>query len=1058
MVRRRYSQSTLRRHSALDDNGSHSSDRVVPGNALQAASAAGHVHIINLLLENKPPALVSTPGGWYGSALMAAVVSGSSDTAFALLEEKANPNLRSKAHGRPLEKAADMGWTGREIVKDLLEYKGEIDVSQKVKGLHILHKAARYDMQELAIHCLEKGCSIDITTSEGPAYYHRFGDFARVMTPLAYACAEGHAGMVRLLLRRGASLESDRDPSAVLWIAAYQGHPDVVDTLITTFKAGHDKNQVASFFEQRPFPQSGHPILFAAATSTSPDTVRRLVEHGVKYQSNWFNATPLLGTATFRRPNVTKCLLDLHEEGKIDVCIDQKANHGRTALFEACELNRQRITDHLLNAGADYTISDIHDNTPLHASAHHDNIGVMTLLLKKALKDNGRTPAFYRFLNAKTKTGQTALIHCTERNRLTYFNLLLDYGADYTISGHTGNTSLHWAGRMGNDTMIVTLLEKAKGAERERKSFKEFLNSRNREGRTALAVPVMSNRISTVKLLLDYGIDYCIGRNNDVTPLHSACYRGFTELVQLLLDTASQDLDAARFAAFLNQQNSKGKTALMDAVDSENNRSPHMSIVRILLDHGADPLLARAENITPLHHACWIGHHELVTLLLKRAPASMDQASSRTLLNQRNHKGATPFMDAINSMDGETHFDVVQTLLDHGADYMMPKNRDITVLHHCCYCGKRDLLKLLLACVSEEPDPIRRKAFINQQTEKGKTALFDAADTNRLEIVDMMLSHDADYSIPQREDITVLHVACHRGYREVVERILAYASKGVDTARFQSFLNHRNDKAKTALIDAVETARPVICEMLLNHGANYTMVKRDNITVLHIASHRGHFEVTKRLLAHGKRDADTSRFIAFLNHRNKWGRTALVDAAATDRPNIMKMLLEDGADYTISDERGFTALHHCASRGHSSCVRGLLEHLARRSRENNAQHTCVKDFVNQRSKITRFSALHDAAKQGRVTATKILLEHGVEYDTYDWQKFTPLHHAVDKGNEDLAMVLLKHAKGDRDRAKFKRFLEARKERGGETEGEGAKRMGIERVVALIEECEREFGG
>ncbi|KAL8864166.1 MAG: hypothetical protein Q9174_007444, partial [Haloplaca sp. 1 TL-2023] len=363
---------------------------------------------------------------------------------------------------------------------------------------------------------------------------------------------------------------------------------------------------MASFFEQRPFTKSGHPILFAAATSTSPPTVRRLIEHGVKYQGNWFNATPLLATATFRRPYVTRCLLDLHREGKIDVCIDQKANNGRTALFEACELNRQRITDQLLDAGADYTISDIHNNTPLHASAHHDNIGIMTLLLRKASKDKGRTPAFYRFLNARTKTGQTALIHCTERDRLTFLNLLLDHGADYTLSGHTGNTALHWAGRMGNDAMIVTLLEKAKAAEREGKSFKQFLNSRNHEGRTALAAPVMSNRISTVKLLLDYGIDFRIGKNNDATALHSACYRGFTELVQVLLDNASQDPDAARFTAFLNQQNHRGKTAFYDAVDSENNRSPHMDIVRILLDHGANPFLARTEDISPLHHACWI--------------------------------------------------------------------------------------------------------------------------------------------------------------------------------------------------------------------------------------------------------------------------------------------------------------------------------------------------------------------------------------------------------------------------------------------------------------------
>ncbi|KAL2039343.1 hypothetical protein N7G274_008011 [Stereocaulon virgatum] len=46
------------------------------GSTLQAVAAAGSGKIINLLLENKHPALVDTPGGHYGSALMAAICSG----------------------------------------------------------------------------------------------------------------------------------------------------------------------------------------------------------------------------------------------------------------------------------------------------------------------------------------------------------------------------------------------------------------------------------------------------------------------------------------------------------------------------------------------------------------------------------------------------------------------------------------------------------------------------------------------------------------------------------------------------------------------------------------------------------------------------------------------------------------------------------------------------------------------------------------------------------------------------------------------------------------------
>ncbi|KAL8696247.1 MAG: hypothetical protein Q9224_002895, partial [Gallowayella concinna] len=64
----------------LKNNAEPNSQGGFFGNALQAAAAHGHVDVINLLLENKPPAIVSAPGGGYGSALMAAICSGSSDT------------------------------------------------------------------------------------------------------------------------------------------------------------------------------------------------------------------------------------------------------------------------------------------------------------------------------------------------------------------------------------------------------------------------------------------------------------------------------------------------------------------------------------------------------------------------------------------------------------------------------------------------------------------------------------------------------------------------------------------------------------------------------------------------------------------------------------------------------------------------------------------------------------------------------------------------------------------------------------------------------------------
>lgn len=53
-------------------------------------------------------------------------------------------------------------------------------------------------------------------------------------------------------------------------------------------------------------------------------------------------------------------------EGKIDVCLNQRAKYGRTALMEACMNNYPKITRLLLEAGAGYTISANANATALH--------------------------------------------------------------------------------------------------------------------------------------------------------------------------------------------------------------------------------------------------------------------------------------------------------------------------------------------------------------------------------------------------------------------------------------------------------------------------------------------------------------------------------------------------------------------------------------------------------------------------------------------------------------------------------------------------------------------
>ena len=273
-----------------------------------------------------------------------------------------------------------------------------------------------FGMTDLVEYCLKKNCKIDMVTTEGPKYHRRFGEFPNQMTPLGYACAEGHVDIVDLLLDHKAPFEEDKAHSAVLWIAAYQGHAPVVDLVLRRFKESHGAEKTAKFLLQRPSPKSGHPILFAAASSGNPEVVDALLKHGAIYELNCFEATPLYAAATFRGPQVTELLLDCHRQGRIDILIDRQAKNGRTALYEACSLGRPAIAKFLLSANADYRITERDNTTPLHVSCYHGRFRLASAIVEKALKDLDRA-SFLTYLNTRRRSSKS-FKHCCSQAAL----------------------------------------------------------------------------------------------------------------------------------------------------------------------------------------------------------------------------------------------------------------------------------------------------------------------------------------------------------------------------------------------------------------------------------------------------------------------------------------------------------------------------------------------------------------------------------------------------------------------------------------------------------------
>lgn len=116
--------------------------------------------------------------------------------------------------------------------------------------------------------------------------------------------------------------------------------------------------------------------------------------------------------------------------------------------------------------------------------------------------------------------------------------------------------------------------------------------------RTALHYAAVGGDVAAIVSLLDKGLDPNSADANGWTPLHFAAQSPSLAAVEVLL-AAGASTDA---------QDSHGNAALWVAVFNSNGRG---EVVRMLLDHGADPDLANNYGATPRTVASQIANYDI---------------------------------------------------------------------------------------------------------------------------------------------------------------------------------------------------------------------------------------------------------------------------------------------------------------------------------------------------------------------------------------------------------------------------------------------------------------
>lgn len=185
----------------------------------------------------------------------------------------------------------------------------------------------------------------------------------------------------------------------------------------------------------------------------------------------------------------------------------------------------------------------------------------------------------------------------------------------------------------------------------------------------------------------------------------------------------------------------------------------------------------------------------------------------RSLLELTASNGKSALMVAAKT----GHLELARVLVQAGADVNETTETQGTPFMFAVLGGHEDLARWLL----------RQGADINTVGSNGWTALTIAAAKGNVHLLQWLIGQGADTQVRDVYRFTPLMRSVENGYVEAAAVLLSLVETNVDA---------RDEYDNTALHHAVSKGNEAMVELLLEHGANPTLVNRDGISPMTLAS------------------------------------------------------------------------------------------------------------------------------------------------------------------------------------------------------------------------------
>ena len=313
-------------------------------------------------------------------------------------------------------------------------------------------------------------------------------------------------------------------------------------------------------------------------------------------------------------------------------------------------------------------------------------------------------------------------------------------------------------------------------------------------------------------------------------------------------------------------------------------------------------------------------------------------------------RGWTPLMFAAR----EGHLKCLATLIERGADCSLGDVDGDTALMLAARAGK---VGAVTALAQGGGDP-------SHQNRRGQSALMHAASK---EMVAALLQLGAEVNTRDQHGSSPLTVAAEFGHEEAVLELL---NRGADVSVID------ND-GENALMMAATKGKVNIVKALLEKGARPQRVNNKGENALEKAAKSGHVEVTKILGDHSDRE---------------WRNKCLISASKQKKVDIVASYISVGADINARDTNDMTGLHYAAKEGNTKVLLLYLDYGLDVNITGGAPEA--------------WSPLMFAARDGQLTAVKILLERGAKIDFQNKSGKTALFIAARNCRSEVVLELL----------------------------------------------------